>query len=111
MPMCKPWTAPEWKAGHRYAFSEAKKMDAYSFGRLCFWLILGSENGGVDFDSTGEESKEMETIVHQLLAQHIDLQIKQKETVRELFSLTLKKDPKQRCGDFDQLLSCLTMDK
>lgn len=39
MPDIKVWNAPE---HHRLNFSpdQAKKMDVYSFGMLCFWLIF-----------------------------------------------------------------------
>jgi serine/threonine protein kinase len=40
LPRSVPWAAPEWH--HRwFTAMDAKKMDVYSFGLVCLWLILG----------------------------------------------------------------------
>ena len=41
MPKSEPWNAPE----HHYRLhrpEQARQMDIYSFGMLCFWLIFGA---------------------------------------------------------------------
>lgn len=41
IPKSEPWNAPEYH--HRPIRPEqAKQMDVYSFGMLCFWLIFGT---------------------------------------------------------------------
>lgn len=41
MPGSRPWVAPEW---HHCGFTTdhvgAMKMDAYSFGALCLWILF-----------------------------------------------------------------------
>ena len=41
VPKTEPWNAPEWH--HRgFKFREARKMDVYSFGLLCLWIVVQS---------------------------------------------------------------------
>ena len=42
MPYSKGWTAPEWyhcRGGFTTTFSNAVKMDLYSYALLCVWLL------------------------------------------------------------------------
>ena len=42
MPRSVPWQAPEWyERGH--LFSEMVKMDIYSFGLVCLWLLFNEK--------------------------------------------------------------------
>lgn len=50
LPRSNPWDAPEWH--HRgFKFSAAKKIDVYSFGALCLWLIFRHRFGETTTDS------------------------------------------------------------
>lgn len=43
----EPWSAPEWH--HRgFVFCEARKMDVYSFGLLCLWIMVQSPESGLE---------------------------------------------------------------
>ncbi|KAI9775066.1 MAG: hypothetical protein M1839_001458 [Geoglossum umbratile] len=43
LPISKPWNAPEvHHRGNKYHLTEAKKMDSYSFGILCLWILFGN---------------------------------------------------------------------
>jgi serine/threonine protein kinase len=49
MPRSVPWVAPEWH--HRgFSFEEATKMDMFSFGMLCFWLLFFTTKEGQSRD-------------------------------------------------------------
>jgi len=42
MPRSAPWNAPE-HHGQKLQLLDAKRMDVYSFGMLCLWLLFGVE--------------------------------------------------------------------
>jgi hypothetical protein len=112
MPRTKPWEAPEWKKGHLFSFSEAQKMDAYSFGMLCLWLTLYVSLNNVEaivgkFEDIGERKGGVYAAATSLVESHASLQTFQRERFHKLFSLTLVNDPSCRGFDFNQFLSCL----
>jgi serine/threonine protein kinase len=41
MPRSEPWNAPERHGGH-FRPKQARQMDVYSFGLLCFWLVFAA---------------------------------------------------------------------
>ena len=44
LPISRPWSAPEiHHRGGQFEISVAKKMDAYSFGILCLWILFNSK--------------------------------------------------------------------
>lgn len=107
MPRSNPWAAPEWIIGHEFAFSEAQKMDAYSFGMLCVWLLF---DVSLDYlETTSEPYKDKAAFAIDLVNSQIFLQAQQRENLRVLFSLTLRNDPNNRNQDFNLILDCLTM--
>jgi serine/threonine protein kinase len=113
MPMTEPWEAPEWKKGYLFSFSEAQKMDAYSFGMLCLWLILYISLNNPEaivgkFEDLGERNGGIYAAGTSLIESHASLQTLQKERLDKLFSLTLVNDPNCRSFNFNQFLSCLT---
>jgi hypothetical protein len=116
MPMTEQWEAPEWEEGYQFSFLEAKKMDAYSFGMLCLWLILCMSLDSPEvmvgkFEDLSERSGDIYAAATSLIESHVGLQTHQKEKLYKLFSLTLVNDPNCRSFDFDQFLSCLTTDE
>jgi hypothetical protein len=115
MPMTEQWEAPEWEERYQFSFLEAKKMDAYSFGMLCLWLILYMSLDSPEaivgkFEDLSERSGDIYAAATGLIAPHVGLQTLQKKKLDKLFSLTLINDPNLRSFDFDQFLSCLTTD-
>jgi serine/threonine protein kinase len=114
-----PWNAPEW---HRREFtvSKAKKMDVYSFGALCLWILF--ERGGFlatygknlqnstrrpGFrDKLAERSNDddFSKISAECLDKDESLSNDLKLRLGEFFTLTLTGDPGKRSSDFDLLL-------
>jgi hypothetical protein len=40
LPRSPPWDAPEYRASREWAHSQAAKLDIFSYGLLCFWLLF-----------------------------------------------------------------------
>ena len=50
VPTTRPWTAPEWHL-RGFRVGAARKMDVYSYGLLCLWLLLHNDK---TFEPSGE---------------------------------------------------------
>jgi serine/threonine protein kinase len=126
MPKSSPWNAPEHH--HReFLVSKAKKMDVYSFGVLCLWLLF--ERNSIPSSYTrdiqkserrpsfknvlesraGDES--FSGLSFDLLSEdkHFDDDIKTR--LGMFFACTLASDPNQRSDDFDSMLHLLAPDR
>ena len=110
MPRTPTWVAPEWEEGKAYRLSDAKKMDVYSFGMLCFWLVLFHFSSSLNLD-TLRQNTDMMTVVNELVEQKADLNVLQRQNLSKLFSLTLSDNPDKRTLDFNEILSCLTTER
>lgn len=94
MPRTLHWTAPEWH--HRGITStSAVKMDIYSFGLLCLWLL---------FYRDGETTS---TLAHQLVMEMPDVSDEQRHNLHNLFNMSLAVDPAQRCSSLGHLVGLL----
>ena len=105
MPYSEPWTAPEY---HHRGFwpSQAKKMDAYSFGMLVLWLLFYNTN----MDTVRDFRHEVQNLDANILDHALRLLEKSQEPedenkafLEEVFRLTLDKDPEKRSSSFRQL--------
>lgn len=111
MPLSKPWTAPEYH--HRGGFlpEQARKMDAYSFGLLCLWLLFYSKE--VDRDCNFREylkysQKEPLQYASELLRATADLESWEKDHMQKIFRSTLAQDPAERTANFEEFLKLLS---
>jgi serine/threonine protein kinase len=111
MPCSKTWVAPEWEKDRKYRFCDAKKMDAYSFGMLCFWLLLFDFLGPLNLNTLRERETDMMVLTKKLVKQKADLNVLQRQNLSKLFSLTLSDNPNKRNLDFDEILSYLTTER
>lgn len=133
MPASWPWSAPEYH--HRgFTPSQAAKMDVYSFGMLCLWLlfrenfsetspiltdILNGKRGSTistqqcnkyDRWNILDELKSQDKLVtfaHQIVMTTTIFNDEQKSALDLFFSSTLVTDPVVRISDFRQLLRFL----
>lgn len=130
MPDIKIWNAPE---HHRFSFrpDQAKQMDVYSFGMLCFWLIFKA-GSSVDLpippDTILESGQFMSFEQHKpdknllqlwkrdnklvewvcwLVREDGQFDSSTKNRLVSFFWSTLSFDPQSRCTDFEQLLGLL----
>jgi hypothetical protein len=110
MPYSGIWTAPE--LHHRDILPEqARKMDAYSFGMLCLWLLFYNKgaNRHRNFENDLEHSqKELSNYASELLEGTPDLKNRQKDKVQKIFRATIAQDPVERTANFNELLEILS---
>jgi len=111
MPKSKPWHAPEWH--HRgIKLSEAMKMDVYSFGMLCLWLLFKENEGypkGSEATTLGElkSTDKLRDLAHDLVLKTEDLDDQKRRRLDKFFELSLAHEPKARTSDFKGLLQLL----
>ncbi|MCJ1396427.1 hypothetical protein MMC18_009317 [Xylographa bjoerkii] len=109
MPGSAYWVAPEWHRHFTTNINGAKKMDVYSFGMLCLWLLCYSFKNSVTrnfFLSIGSEAT---TLVYacKLVKTISGLNEQQRSSLAKLFNLTLPVEPARRASDFSQLVDLL----
>ena len=109
MPRTNGWDAPEWGQRGGFTFSEAQKMDAYSFGLVCFWFLIYKLSDPFDPITLRRQNEDMAACARKLIETQWDLRDPQRERLSMLFSLTLANKPENRSSDFDKLISCLAI--
>lgn len=108
MPRTLHWTAPEWH--HRPIHgASAVRMDVYSFGMLCLWLLCyhGGETAHRDFYEDLKSKEATSALAHQLLTETHDVNDEQRRHLHQLFDLSLAIEPAERCSNFGQLVRLL----
>jgi serine/threonine protein kinase len=88
MPKSSPWHAPEHQSSG-VTRSEAKAMDAYSLGMLCFWLVIQGLDGYPKDLSIPQlkASDELRTTAYELLAS-LDMKDEQRRNLETFFNST-----------------------
>lgn len=107
MPRSRYWVAPEWH--HRgFTTADAMKMDIYSFGMLCLWLLFYNtqENTTRDFYSHLNSAERVSALAHELVS-IAGLDDQRRCNLNQLFDLTLANNPAERGSNFNQLISLL----
>ena len=134
LPKSRPWNAPEHHFGG-FKAHEAKKMDVYSFGMLCLWILFGSclsdfpqttAEGGVteliSFDVPSFHSRptfleclknegRLEYIANNLLGSTPGLDVECAIRLNEFFSLILAHNPGKRTCDLAKVVGLLSQKK
>ena len=127
MPFAEPWNAPE--HGNRFFEPEqAKKMDIYSFGMLCFWLIFkagtsvdlpfgtissqfvsfeGKHPGMNSLQLWKKDSRLIEWVCC-LVREESLFDNSTKDRLLSFFGSTLAFEPNSRCTDLAKVLRFLT---
>ena len=110
MPNSGVWTAPE---QHHRGFlpRQARKMDAYSYGMLCLWLLFYNKSWNRDRDFR----KDLEYLPTNLsyhasewLRATPDLGNQERVDLQKVFTSTLAQDPTERTANFDELLELVS---
>ncbi len=130
----RPWNGPEWH--HRgFTLSGAKKLDVYSFGMLCLWLLFKDtlyesrhscvsvlkDWDGVDLFTQHAETfsgrifleelkanDQMPILTHELLTTKAGLSQELKGKLDKFFLLCLVREPIDRSPDFVEPLELLS---
>jgi serine/threonine protein kinase len=130
LPESRPWNAPEYHERH-FSPEEAKRVDIYSFGLLCFWLLFGmsgqlplapwmqnEDAESISFEGNRERLAILEWLKNnkdddllRWIAWIISRQDGFKDDVRyhleQFFRFTLVRKPDQRNMNYNNLLSSL----
>jgi serine/threonine protein kinase len=112
IPISVPWNAPE---HHHRGFDSigAMKMDVYSFGLVCLWLLFfnSEKKSHNDFLTTLHNQPNLLDLSHSLVrAEAEQLNSAVCETIKLLnfFELALANDPRQRTSSFQDLMQELS---
>jgi hypothetical protein len=132
MPMSRPWNAPK-RDGGQVKLSEAKKMDAYSFGMLCLWTLFKEKffetalkylepHDSVSFiEPRGEyfrqslveklkQSDKLRVLARELVETTTSISNQQRRNLGRFFDSTLTHDSDRRISDFRYLIQLLGRD-
>lgn len=125
----RPWEAPEWH-DRWFHLKDIKKMDVYSFGLLCLWILFPEDNL-VDPDSievnislafSGRDETALERLyvlkrkdtlkesVLRLISQKTDLNENVCLCLQRVFSLSLAKNAEKRASDMQTFVDLLCSD-
>jgi len=127
LPKSRPWNAPEHHFGEFTALA-AKKMDVYSFGILCLWVLFGNVGIAqkssdymaecVSFDAFSgtrtpleqlKDDDQVELLANQLMGSMplADLSAELRVRLKEFFNVTVCRCTKKRTSDIGKLLGLL----
>jgi serine/threonine protein kinase len=131
VPRSPPWEAPEWHP-RWFNLENAKRMDVYSFGLLCLWLVFSGEHlqfidcPSINIDlaflvwqenhqlnpmtkslkDMKASGKLLDSVLH-LLSQKQDIAEQTRSCLEEVFTLALSHNPKKRAGQMDVFVDLL----
>jgi serine/threonine protein kinase len=133
MPKSRPWDAPDRHYNCKPA--QAQKMDAFSFGMLCLWVMFERYLSAIAplpqealwaeqyFQNKGEEhlsKRVLEDLKHEdklvLLARQLvtaeqDIDDDKKQALQQFFSVSLVCEPDLREADLKRSFGCLIPDQ
>ena len=113
MPKSEHWTAPEWHH-QKILPREARKMDMYSFGMLCLWLLFYNKSSTTDRDFKKDlkdlENSRAKIVDHAsgLVEATAYLKNRDRENIQIVLRLTLNQDPAERASNFSEILPLLS---
>lgn len=107
MPQTRFWVAPEYCKGQLVDREAAQKMDVYSFGLLCLWLILYNDcrsNTATLYADLESGTPPVEVAMQKLQGRD---DLENKEGLREFFTHSLSPSPENRCPNLSDILGLL----
>lgn len=134
VPKTEPWNALE----HTYdkvTPAQAQKMDVFSFGMLCMWVMFEKHLSGItplpqeahwaeqyfqgragkDFSQNVLKDRKQEgglvILAHQLVMAEEDVDDERKQALKRFFNASLTSDANLREVDFNWLFCCLMTDQ
>jgi serine/threonine protein kinase len=110
MPGTPGWCAPEWYP--RFAATDitvAKKMDMFSFGLLCAWLLFQTISPCMhqDLDNESRPNEKFPFAVAELISSVV-ISATNKQQLYEFFNRALILDSRRRCSEFEHILPLLS---
>ena len=131
LPKSRPWNAPE----HHYRgfpFWQAAKMDIYSFGLLCLWVLFGESlsRSAVSLNHCEEDNQTttglpptvemlamlkknslLQVAAREFMFTNKEITREQQSKLDSFFTITLAEKPAARSSDFQLLLKLLGDDR
>ena len=131
VPKSWPWFAPEHSKSDRFKPSQARKMDIFSLGMLCLWVIFERYfSGSVPLPSEAcwaehyfrqaagsdrskkilndlKQDDNLVTLAAQLVTVETELTDEAQQGLTEYFNKSLPTDPNLRADKLGDLLECL----
>ena len=114
MPKSEPWHAPEWHY-RGFGLLDAMKMDVFSFGTLCLWLLFytASHNKRSDFfHDLNQGNKPLAlTLAQTHIMAAVELSEESRSDLHRFFQPTLAVEKSRRTLDFKLLISLILPDR
>lgn len=105
------WMAPEWH--HRRFTTDvvgAKKMEVYTYGLLCHWLLFDTVQDSKNLDFTLSAETPLSS-ARRLTSEEAGLHDQQRQQLFRLFEETLTEDRDARGSNFQEILEILMPDE
>ena len=131
LPKSKPWNAPEYH--HRgIPFLQAAKLDIYSFGLLCLWVLFGQSlsRSAANLNQCQEDehttnglhptvgvlgilkkNNVLAAVATECVFTSTEINREQQLKLQSFFTLTLAENPTERSSDFKLLMNLLGHDR
>jgi serine/threonine protein kinase len=112
IPISKPWNAPEHH--HRgFRFSQAAKMDIFSFGVCCLWLLFynSASKGHFILDIDSSRADVMLDLAKDYISLNGELDGEMRATLTLLFEQCLPSRPECRSCTMEPILELLHLMK
>jgi hypothetical protein len=110
MPGIPGWSAPEWYPGFAATdITAAKKMDMFSFGLLCAWLLFQTTSPCryQDLDKEPRPIKTFPFAVTELISSN-GISATKKQQLYKFFDRALNLESQRTCSEFGQILQLLS---
>lgn len=107
LPRSELWQAPEYHRGG-CKVKDAKLMDIYSFGLICFWLLFPAEFD--DLASTRGGLTDVQAKAERLASEKNSSELYDSQSLVKFFAITLSTDPEARKMDWKELVSLLSQE-
>jgi len=108
LPYSEPWHAPEY---HHRAITalQAKKMDIYSFGMVCLWLLFynNPRPSNHNFNADLKTGNSASQIARQSILAISGSSTQRRASLVQFFDAALASDPSSRSSDIQELLELL----
>lgn len=116
MPISLPWTAPE-NQRQKFGTLGAKRLDVYSFGMVCLWLILRVKTESLTNAPFNPRATAAQTddgflqLAQRLVAKDPRFTTSSKRKLTDFFGMSLSTDSQKRTSDWASLLGLLVPDR
>ena len=110
LPKSEPWFAPEYH--HRdFKLYMARRMDIYSFGMLCLWILSSNDNEILVLLDKWKREDKIRDEARRVTESLVDLGAISKIGLQKFFDLVLVAEPERRSSELRELIGYLIADR